>query len=115
MALFLIKKSGFEKKLISKLETKIATSFTDKDCATSQELLTKPGQATGVTWDKYDETLSCAGTLHDTVGICYQNCVVGDSTVGENTSATNKLYKTTKIRKQFFEKEDTQLKHYRKK
>ena len=93
---FLIEKSGFENKLIAQLETEIATSITEKDCATPQGMLTKPGLTTDVAWDNYDETLSGAGALHDTVGICYQNCVVGDSTVGENTSATNKLYKTTK-------------------
>ena len=97
MALVLIEKSGFENKLIAQLETEIATSiFTEKDFATPQGMLTKPGLATCVVWENYEETLSGAGRLHDTVSICYQNYVVGDSTVGENTSATNKLYKTAK-------------------
>ena len=84
MSMFLIEKSGFENKLMYQLETEIATSITEKDRATPQRMLTKPGLATGVAWDNYvenSETLSAAGTLHDTVGICYQNCVVGDSTV----------------------------------
>ena len=85
VALFLIENSGLENKLIAQLETQITTSITEKDCATPQGMLiTKPGLATGVVWDNYDLTLLGAGTLHDTVGICYQNCVVGDSTVGEN-------------------------------
>ena len=87
---------------IEELETELPTSITEKDRSTPQGMLTKPGLATGVAWDNYDEnseTLSGAGTLHDTVGILYQNCVVDDSTVGENTSATNRLFKTTKKRK----------------
>ena len=50
-------------------------------------------------YDENSEALSAAGTFHDTVGICYQNRMVGDSTVRENTSATNNLYKTNKNRK----------------
>ena len=36
----------------------------------------KPGLKTSLAWDNFDqntETLSGAGTVHDTVGICYQN------------------------------------------
>ena len=70
----------------------------------------QPGIATGVdNYDENSETLSAASTLHDTVGICYQNRVVGDSTVRENSSATSKLYNTTKNRKKYFEKEETLL------
>ena len=94
MALFLIEKSGFNaNKLIAQLKTEIATSITENDCATPQGMLTKLGLATGVAWDKNDETFYGTGTLHDTVGICYQNCVMGDS---RNTSVNQKLYKTTK-------------------
>ena len=40
----------------------------------------RKGLATGLSWDNFDEnleTLSGSGTLHDTVGICYQNEVPG--------------------------------------
>ena len=70
MALFLIEKN----KLISQIETKIASSITENDRSTQQRMLTKPGLATGVGWDNSDETLSGAITHLDTVGICYQNC-----------------------------------------
>ena len=51
MSMFLIEKSGFENKLMYQLETEIATSITEKDRATPQRMLTKPGLATGVAWD----------------------------------------------------------------
>ena len=114
MALFLIEKSGLENKLIALLEREIATSITEKDCATPRGMLTKPGLATGVAWDNYDETLSGAGTLHDTVGICYQNCVVGDSTVRENTKQVPPINCIKQLKpKTIFEKVEIRLKHNR--
>jgi hypothetical protein len=58
------------------LETDLATSITDWQVATPDGLLQQPGLCTSLAWDNYDEnceTLSGKWTLHDTVGICYQN------------------------------------------
>ena len=58
------------------LETELATAVYEKNQAIPNGLLKSPGLATGLAWDNIDEnceTLSGSGTLHDTVGICYQN------------------------------------------
>ena len=59
------------------METEIAEKILDQDSETPDGIERKEGLCTGLAWDNYDEmneTLSGAGTLHDTVGICYQNC-----------------------------------------
>ncbi|KAH3775243.1 hypothetical protein DPMN_176643 [Dreissena polymorpha] len=51
-------------------------SVSEKSHATPDGILKIPGLSTALAWDNYDEmneTLSGSGTLHDTVGICYQN------------------------------------------
>ena len=58
------------------LETTLATNTSTTDVSTPDGLNRRPGLATALAWDNYDEnteTLSGAGTLHDTFGICYQN------------------------------------------
>ena len=58
------------------LETDLATSITDRQQATSDGILQRPGLCTSLARDNYNENcepLSGKGTLHDTVGICYQN------------------------------------------
>jgi hypothetical protein len=58
------------------IETSLATEIADKQVAIPDGLLQKAGLATALAWDNYDEnteTLSGMGTVHDTVGICYQN------------------------------------------
>ena len=58
------------------LETKLATNIAQRQFATPDGIERKPGLCTSLAWDNYDEnseTLSGAGTLHETVGICYQN------------------------------------------
>ena len=50
----------------------------DKNRVTPDMILQSVGLSTGTAWDNYDElteTLSGKNTLHDTVGICYQNKV----------------------------------------
>ena len=58
------------------IETDLATQIVNRQNATPDGLLQHSGLCTSLAWDNYDErteTLSGAGTLHDTVGICYQN------------------------------------------
>ena len=58
------------------IETDLATQTVNRQNATPDGLLQHSGLCTSLAWDNYDErteTLSGAGTLHDTVGICYQN------------------------------------------
>lgn len=58
------------------IETDLATSISEKQQSTPEGILRQSGLATGLAWDNYDElneTLSGSNTLHDTVGICYQN------------------------------------------
>lgn len=54
----------------------MACDIPERNKATPDGIQSKPGLSTGLTWDIFDEnteTLSGVGTLHDTVGICYQN------------------------------------------
>ena len=58
------------------LETQLATTIFDRTHTTPDGIIKKPGLCTSLAYDNYDEqteTLSGHGTLHDTVGICYQN------------------------------------------
>ena len=105
------------------LETELATAVYEKNQATPNGLLKSPGLATGLAWDNYDEnceTLSGSGTLHDTVGICYQNILPPhtDSSITEtdqrNTTDTSPD-SVGKCRKRSFQAEDRHLEPYRKK
>ena len=63
---------------IEAIETDLATNIIARNCATPEGIDQSPGLSTGVAWDNYDEnteTLSGGNTLHDTVGICYQNII----------------------------------------
>ena len=60
------------------IETDLAISIQNQEHLTPDGMQRLPGLATGTAWDNYDEnteTLSGADTLHDTVGICYQNAI----------------------------------------
>ena len=77
---------------VEELETDIAHSIADKKHVTPDGIKLIQGLATGVAFDNFDEnseTLSGSGTLHDTVGITYQN--IDDTTevtpTGENVQA----------------------------
>lgn len=62
--------------LVEEYETELANVIQDKGQLLPDGLVQAPGLCTAVAFDNYDEiceTLSGAGTLHDTVGICYQN------------------------------------------
>ena len=61
---------------VEAMETDLGTIISDRNCATPDGIVKQAGLCTGTAWDNYDEnteTLSGANTLHDTVGICYQN------------------------------------------
>lgn len=65
------------------IETEVASSILEKNRFLPDILLQQPGLSTGSAWDNYDElteTLSGGNTLHDTVGICYQNQPAGGAT-----------------------------------
>lgn len=62
--------------IVEELEAQIASDISDRRMTTPDAILKEPGLFTGLAWDNYDEnreTLSGSGTLHDTVGICYEN------------------------------------------
>lgn len=59
-----------------RLETELATEISNRNHATPDGMNELAGLCTSLAWDNYDElteTLSGRETLHDTVGICYQN------------------------------------------
>ncbi len=63
------------------LETELAMSISEKGHEAPDGLQLKEGLATGFAFDNYDEnteTLSGGNTLHDTVGIVYQNIIPGE-------------------------------------
>ena len=54
---------------VETIETDLATNISQRNYATPEGIVQKPGLCTGLAWDNYDEnteTLSGAGTLHDT-------------------------------------------------
>ena len=58
------------------IETEVASSILEKNRLLPDIMQQQAGLSTGIAWDNYDElteTLSGKNTLHDTVGICYQN------------------------------------------
>ena len=53
----------------------MASTITERNLATPDGLLQQPGLSTSVALNNYEansEQLSGSGTLHDTVGICFQ-------------------------------------------
>ena len=61
---------------VEEIETDPATKLQQSNSFTPDGMNKVPGLCMGLAWDNYDEnieTLSGANTLHDTVGICYQN------------------------------------------
>ncbi len=78
------------------METALATDIAKKQILLPDGLVAQSDLATGTAWDNYDElteTLSGAGTLHDTFGICYQNVDSGQATQSLNmhTAIANKV------------------------
>ena len=71
------------------IETELATTISVQNQSLPDGLLKQSGLCTSLAWDNYDElteTLSGKDTLHDTVGICYQNIVDNEAPVTYNQS-----------------------------
>ena len=61
---------------VESIETDLATNISARNYMTPDGIQRLPGLCTGLAWDNYDEcseSLSGSDSLHDTVGICYQN------------------------------------------
>ena len=109
--------------IAEELETELAMTVKDKGCVTPEGIMQMPGLSTAVAWDNFDEnteTLSGSGTLHDTVGICYQNVVEQTSTEDEASNTTEQDGTTAMIarrtrKRRSFEADDDQIEPYRKK
>jgi hypothetical protein len=102
-------------------ETQMATDISNRNQATPHVMITKPQLCSSLAWDNYDEcteTLSGRGTLHDTVGISYQNIRPDDENEQEHdTKPEENLLKHsgTKSSKRSFQMNELVLEPYRKK
>lgn len=101
---------------VEELETDLATNITNRGSSTPDGIYQQAGLSTGLAWDNYDEqneTLSGSNTLHDTVGICYQNI----PTAKENSDQTEQVNvpHMTKASKRVLHLKETSLEPYRKK
>lgn len=101
------------------IENDLALNISNKNCITPDSLLKLSGLSTGTAWDNYDEnteTLSGSDTLHDTVGICYQN--VSTDNVPEQTGTIAPQPSTVRpkhlVRKRSLDIEDPTLEPYKK-
>ena len=78
----------------------------------------RPGLATALAWDDYDEnteTLSGGGTLHDTFGICYQNTMPEIPTEPDPDASEPEIpVSTGEKRKRSFSMKSSKLQPYRK-
>ena len=102
------------------LETDLADTVTDQAVACPDGLVQQPQLSTGTAWDNYDEnndTLSGAGTLHDTFGVTYQNIEEpNDQPVQPPHQAAQETHVKDKKRlKRKFEYVEAELQPYRKK
>jgi len=98
------------------LETELATTISDRTHTTPDGITRRPGLCTSLAFDNYDEqteTLSGHGTLHDTVGICYQN-VLEDNDVTMTSDAEDCPQRKVPSPRRSFEFEEKQLESYRK-
>lgn len=106
--------------MVEEYETELATVIQEKGQLLPDGLIPAPGLCTAVAFDNYDElceTLSGAGTLHDTVGICYQNISEQTQTTVTDEETSNAHQETTRpgsTRRSFTYKERN-LEPYRKK
>ncbi|CAH2096461.1 unnamed protein product [Euphydryas editha] len=87
------------------LETEITYSLCKKRNVCPEDTILSPKYCTGVAFDNYDryvETCNGKDTLHDTVGILYQNIIPDESTPifeSDNSNSNNDLYLTVKRRR----------------
>lgn len=104
--------------VVESLETELATVISEKNQALPNGLYPKSGLCTGIAWDNYDEnceTLSGAGTLHDTVGICYQNEINGVNEQYDLDGQETLTEPTRPKPKRSFSSKEVNLEPYRKK
>ena len=107
---------------VEAIETQVATDISDRHQALPDGMSQDDDLSTCLAWNNYDEnteTLSGAGTLHDTVGICYQTIPGNEGTVDEpehTTESTEPVLgpKRHTARRSFLRKE-VSLEPYRKK
>jgi len=105
------------------IETQFATEISARSRATPDGMSNDPHLCTSLAWDNYDEnteTLSGKGTLHDTVGICYQNLTEDDLGNDRQTEIPKDAQPTvtpakSKVSLRSFKMEKQQLEPYRKK
>ena len=106
--------------LVVEYETELANAIQDKGQLLPDGLIPASDLCTAVAYDNYDEiceTLSGAGTLHDTVGICYQNSISQAQTTVTDKDISNIHQGISRLgltRKSFVYKERN-LEPYRKK
>lgn len=70
--------------VLEQLETDLAYSTVNSDYVGPEDILRRPDLNTGVAFDNYDrfvETMNGKDTLHDTVGIIFQDIVENDNTM----------------------------------
>lgn len=104
------------------IETQLATEIAAHNKATPDGMVNAAELCTSLAWDNYDEnteTLSGKGTLHDTVGICYQNipAVVNEqpSETTDNDITDVPTERRPDISARSFKMDVAQLEPYRKK
>ena len=104
---------------VESFETQIASDISEGYEATPDGLIKYPGLITSLAWDNYDEnteTLSGSGTLHDTVGICYQNQPTEEElNVVFNRENTQKIAQKARTSKRKLIFQEQNLAPYRKK
>ena len=74
------------------IETEIASAITETERLLPDMLLQQSGLCTALVFDNYDElteTLSGRDTLHDTVGICFQNRPCGNTATSISDKVTS--------------------------
>ena len=111
---------------VEEIETSLATDISSRQSSTPDGIVQQPGLVTSLAWDNYDEnieTLSGCDTVHDTVGICYQNIPSGiqDNILTDTPSTTQETehlsveVTKTKRSSRAFVSEPQPLEPYRKK
>ena len=106
--------------LTEEFETRLASEISDKNYSTPDGLSMNPGLATALAWDNFDEnieTMSGDGTVHDTVGICYQNIVEHPINIQQDcdSARSGSQLKKKKQASRAFYKSQKVLEPYRKK
>ena len=106
---------------VEALETYLATEITERKQTTPDGILKQAGLATGLAWNNYDEnneTLTGSGTLHNTIGIYYQNQIDSKKTNVQNDHVNPETITRTgtgRTLKRTFEAKELILEPYRKK